>query len=495
MPDLSNYLPPGVYVEDVSREVADAINPLLNDELLCIVAPAQGYVTATENLALSSTVPVELANTGVVQDSSLVVKTAGGVTLVKDTDYSVDVDDTDPTAPVTSLLRLPSNPATASPGGLLNNGAVVVSYHYADATYFEPQVFSDYSSLAKVYGPGLGDVVGGAAVVSPLSLASQIAFENGASRVMAVAVNHNGTWKDDFKDAYDLLTTDHRISVLVAVFPEGEADTGSELTGLLTDLRLHVDATAANGYGRLVIASGASTYDDVADPFEEIAESVANKRIVAVYPTRYTIFNSNLSQTVEVGGGYAAAALGGRLMLNEVQRGLTRQVLNSLSGVPVSVARKMSKAFKDNLAKSGVLVIEPNRNNRLVVRHGLTTDVSSIVNREISLVRVADVLLQDVQVGLENAGLIGDPIDDEMSTRVKSVLMGILEAEVAEEVIVNYANVLVRQQALPNGDPSVIECQFSYRPAVPLNYITVSFALDLNSGVVTETTDDAPTTA
>lgn len=497
MPDLSNYLPPGVYVEDVSREVADAINPLLNDELLCIVGQAQGYVTATENLTLSSTVPTVLANTGVVQDSSLVVKTAGGAVLVKDTDYSVDEDDTDPDATVTSLLRLPSNPATASPGGLIDGGAVVVSYHYADATYFEPQVFTDYSALAKVFGPGLTDILGGSPVISPLSLASQIAFENGASRVMAVAVNHKtSSWKDDFKSTYDLLTTDHRISVLVPVFPENDSDTAAELGGLLTDLRLHVDATAANGYGRLVIASGASTYDDVADPFEEVAEAVANKRIVAVYPTRYTIFNPNLSQTVEVGGGYAAAALGGRLMFNEVQRGLTRQVLNSLTGIPVDVARKMSRAFKDSLASSGVTVVEPNRSNRLVVRHGLTTAIDGgITAREISLVRVADVLLQDVQVGLENAGLIGDPIDNEMSTRVKSVLMGILEAEVAEAVIVNYANVLVRQQALPNGDPSVIDCQFSYRPAVPLNYITVSFALDLNSGVVTETTDDTPTTA
>lgn len=496
MPDLSNYLPPGVYVEDASREIADALNPVLNDELLCIVAPALGYVAASENLALSSEDAVNLANRGVVENS-IVVKTPGGAVLVKDTDYAVGVDSTDPDAVVTSLTRLPADPAVASPGGLLDGGPVVVTYNYADAAYFQPQVFTNHTDLARVYGPALSDVAGAAnPVVSPLSLASKIAFENGASRVMAVAVDKGeGTWAEGFQNSYALLETDHRVSVLVAVFPDGEADSASELSALVTDLRLHVDATAANGFGRLVLTGAAPGYDEAADPFEEVAQSAANKRIVTVYPTRFTLYNQALSQTVEVGGGYAAAAIGGRLMLNAVERGVTREVLNTLTGLPTSVQQKMSRAFKDNLAKNGVLVIETNRANRLVVRHGITTDTSSIITREISLVRIADVLLQDVQVGLENSGLIGDPIDDEMSTRVKSVLMGILETEMAEGVIVNYANVLVRQQALPNGDPSVIECQFAYRPAVPLNYITVQFTLDLNSGVVAETdVDNVPTT-
>ncbi len=491
MTDLTNYAPPGVYVEDVSREVADAINPLLNDEILCIVAPAQGYVTATETLTLSSTVPTTLSNSGVVDDASLVVKTAGGTVLVKNTDYSVTVDDTDPDATVTTLLRLPIDPATASPGGLANNGAVVVSYRYADATYFQPKIFSDYSTLAKNYGPGLNNVIGGDVVVSPLSFAAKVAFENGASRVMAVAVNHDtSSWVDDFAAAYALTETDHRVSILVPVFPDDAADSASEMTSLLTSLRLHVDQTAANGFGRLVITSAGRAYDDVADPFEDVASSISNKRIVAVYPHRFTAYNSDLGQSVEVGGGYMAAAMGGRLVFNDVQRGLTRQVMNTLTGIPSQIKQKMSRAFMDNLAQNGVTVIEVNRANRLVVRHGLTTDTSSIVSKEISMVRIADVLLSDIQVGLENAGLIGSPIDDEMSTVVKSNVIGILEAEVADSVIVTYGNVLVRQLALPNGDPSVIEVQFSYKPAVPLNYITVSFSLDLNSGAITSSTDE-----
>jgi hypothetical protein len=105
--------------------------------------------------------------------------------------------------------------------------------------------------------------------------------------------------------------------------------------------------------------------------------------------------------------------------------------------------------------------------------------------REISLVRVGDVLFELVQTGMDAAGLIGQPIDADMTTKVKGALTGILESAISNEVIDAYDAVAVRQQTLPSGDPSVIEAQFAYRPAVPLNYITVTFAIDLTSGEVT----------
>lgn len=54
----------------------------------------------------------------------------------------------------------------------------------------------------------------------------------------------------------------------------------------------------------------------------------------------------------------------------------------------------------------------------------------------------------------------------------------------ANQVIVNYAGVTVSQRIYPGGDPSIIDCSFSYKPAAPLNYINVSFSLNMNIGVV-----------
>lgn len=492
MVDLSSYVPPGVYVEDISQDLVTSLAPGVPENLLCIVAQALGYQTVTERINVYSLLDTALSNPGVIQDATLVVTTLTGTVLVLDTDYSVgttSVGDVD----TTTITRLPIDPEVASPGGVVDGQSVSVTYNFTDATYYTPQRYSDYSSLSAVYGPALSSVLGAVdPVISPLSLAAKVAFENGAGEIIALPVQHVGanTVQQDFAAAYTQLATEHRVSVLVVVIPELQSDTGAEMISYATDLKAHCDAAAANGFGREVLIGAAAAFDESAFAFEDIATTVANKRIVVVYPYKFTIANAQTSAMVEVGGGYAAAACGGRLVFNDVEQSLTRQVIRSFDSIPASVRQQMTLAFKNNLSANGVLVIETDRLDRLVVRHAVTTDVSALNTREISMVRISDVLSQDIQVGLDTSGLIGAPIDEEVTVRVKGVLTGLLEQAVASNVIVAYANLLVRQQALPNGDPSVIECQFAYRPAVPLNYITVKFSLNMSTGVLVDSSLD-----
>lgn len=496
MPNLSTYQPPGVYVEDVSEDLSDPIVLGVPENLLCIVAPAQGYQTATENVALYSGQAVTLRHTGVLNDESLVVRTISGSDLSVDVDYTVGAAVDGSGESTTTLLRLPADPATVSPGGVAEGDLVQVSYRYVEADYYLPQTFDDYSLLTNTYGPPLSDVLGDAQPVnSPLTLAAKVAFENGAGSVIALPVQHaaDGDWQAEYAAAYDKLTTDHRVSVLVVVFPDDQVTTGTELSNFMLSLRSHCEKAAANGYGRMALATGGVDFDESAFPFENVATTVANRRVVAVYPTRANMLNPSTGQVMEVSGGYLAAALGGRLVYNSVEQSLTRQALASFSSLPASVRQQMTLAFKNTLSSNGVCVVETDRTNRLLCRHGVTTDPSSLVTREISLVRIADVLLQDIQVGMDNSGLIGGPINEDMVATVQGTLMGLLEQEVAEDVILAYGDVTVRQAALPGGDPSVIQCQFTYKPAIPLNYITVQFALDLTTGVVTTEETDAQT--
>lgn len=496
MPNLSTYQPPGVYVDDVSQGINDPITLGVAENLLCIVAPAQGFSTASETVRLSSTTDATLQNAGVVQDASLVLTTMAGGALVQGTDYVVATSVTASGDVLTTLKRLPVETETVSPGGVAEGDLVNVAYHFVDASYYSPQTFTDYSVLAKMYGQPMSDVVGDLNPInSPLTLAAKVAFENGAGSIIAVPVSHatDGVWRDEFKAAYDKVLTDHRVSVIAVVWPDAEVDTGSKLSNYTLDIKQHCDTAAANGYGRSALVSGAPNFDDTSFPFENVAEAIADKRVVAVYPTHYLMTNPATSAQVDVSGGYMAAALGGRLVYNPVQQSLTRQTMASFNDVPASIKQKMTLAFKNNLSANGVLVIEPDRSNRLVCRHGVTTDITSLMTREISLVRVADVLLQSIQVGLDNSGLIGGAIDDTMVTTVQGTLTGLLEEAISDQVIVSYANVVVRQLTLPSGDPSVIDCTFVYKPAVPLNYITVSFSLDLTTGAIVTDTDEALT--
>ena len=477
---MLQYQPPGVYVEDISQDLVLPLASGVPENLLCIVAHSRGHQESVENVRLYAAQPTVLAKTGIMQ-GDLILRTLGtnGVVLVLDTDYTVTVD-------VDSITRV----TRRVEGSILEGQTIQVSYKYVDSTYYSPKRFSDYASLAAVYGPALTTSGGsGEQVSSQMSLAAKVAFENGAGEILCLPVDDGlPTPLEDYKAAYDKLATDHRVSVLVVITPDEISD-GADLTSYLTDLRTHCDDAAENGYGRTVITGASRDYDEIGDAehpavsFETQAAAVANKRIVLVYPTKFNIYNPVTRQTLEVGGCYAAAALGGRIVYNSVERSLTRQVLRSFTSIPLSINQKMSRKFKDDLSISGVTVIETDRLNRLVVRHGVTTDVTKLAFREISLVRISDVLSQNIQVGLDNSGLIGEPIDDEMTLRVKGALLNLLERAVAENVIVGYIQVLVKQQSLPNGDPSVIECQFAYRPAVPLNYIVVKFSLNMTTGM------------
>lgn len=520
MVDFTTYNPPGVYVEDDSRPaVGTALSP---GGSLVLVGPALGYKTYTETVRAYSTVnsATKLAQRGVYTTAvtgppaiaAPVVKKLDG-TVLDNTDYSFSVDTSGGGGSrnaVTSLVRLagggdPTAVGVASPHGVVDGDYVVVTYRYSDSLYFTPQEFDSFDQVADTYGEPLisspSTNPNTSHVVSPLTMAAMLAFQNSASSVICLATNpSDGTLTQQFVAAYAKLVSDPRVGIIVPVFADGwvsgvntaDFHTPSAVQTYLTDLKAHLNTSASEGYGRMAMVGLAKAYDETTLAVDALAKTVASKRITLVFPNRMSFYNGSANQTTEVDGVYLAAALGAVLLVNPVARGLTMKSPGGFAGIPNAVVQRMTRSFKDNLSKNGVTVVQPQRTGALAVRHGVTTDMTSANTREISLVRIADSVFQSVQIGMEGANLIGEPIDYEMVLRVKGALQGILEQAKSSSVILDYDNLAVRQQTTDNGDPTVIECKFAYKPALPLNYITVSFTVDMNTGAVTTT--ENPTT-
>lgn len=514
MPDFSTYVPPGVYVQDTSTPVVTPTGSAAS--LVTIVGAASGYETVTERIAILNAPGLGLANRGVFTTSAAgpppiaapVVRTASGLILTAGVDYNFTTDTSGgggaPNA-IALLVRLPvGGPTTATPNGALNGDLVTVTYSFTDPDYYTPTLFADYDSLAATYGTALAATAPGDAnvsqVTSPLTFAAKVAFENGAGQVLALATNPgDGDLRTQLQNAYAKILSDARVSIIVPLMVDGmvfggstsDAHTASAVQNMISDARLHCDVSAAGGFGRIAIVGPDRTYDSTTTPFPALAKSVADKRVVLAYPNRLLAFNPATASTIEVGGMYLAAAYAGQLAYNPVARGLTRMPVRSFTGLPPLISQAMTKSANDAMSQAGVAVTEVNRSGQLVVRHGVTTDPSSLTFREISLVRIGDTLLSLVQSGLDFVGLIGQPIDAEMPTRVKGAISSILEQARLSAVILAWGNLLVKQQNLPSGDPTVIEVKFAYRPAVPLNYVEVSFAIDLTTGDLTGITPAA----
>ncbi|MGA5598412.1 hypothetical protein ACPCSE_29680 [Streptomyces cellulosae] len=507
MPDISSstYTPPGVYVSDESTPVVTPRG--VSTTTVTIIGPALGYQTTSEVVTVFSGSATSLSQTGAYATAvegppaiaAPVVRTLSGQLMVFGDDYTFEVvaGSGGAATAITRIKRLSADeadPTQPSPNGLKDGDQVRVTYAFTGPTYFEPTEFEDYDQVVATYGPAMVTSAPtsptASQVASPLTLAAKVALENGAASVLCVATQpaEGVDFRTQLQNAYKKLEADYRAQILVPLFVDGTYDThtSTNVANLLTDMRMHCENAAAEGYGRIAFTGLAAAYDNTVS-HDQLAVNQASKRLVLCYPNRLLMFNSAVNASTEVDGFYLAAAMAGRLARNPVARGLTNQTLSSFSGLPATVAQAMTRTFKNNLSKSGVNVAEINQANQLVARHGVSTNMTSILTQEISLTRIGDTLLQMIQVGMQNAGLIGEPITADTTINVKSALIGLLEQAVSDDIVVSYANVQVRQQQI---DPSVIEGTFTYKPPIPMNYIVVKFAVDLTTGDTTNEVEE-----
>lgn len=438
--------------------------------------------------------------TGVI-DNTVAVKNSAGTPLV-DGEYSLliipDVPDLGPETDTTFVVRIDGG----NPTNIDSGNKVVVSYNYVNLGYFAPKIYSDYFAVSAQYGDAftIDPITKNATINSPLTTAAKIAFDNGATQIMLVATNSNiGTYSDQLEDAYLKISSDYHVGVVVPLLTVNADNTmgnSSSFGAFCTSFQASINAASTAGFGRIgIVGAPATLVDDSAPPAPKktnielhtaLAQNLQDKRIVVAYPNRVDLAIAGASPILAADGSWLAVAYAGMLASNKPNRGLTKQIVSGFTSFPYDI-NLWTQNDKNNLSSNGVAVTEIDRLSRFTVRHGVSTDMRALNYREISLTRISDALFQSVYNGLENADLIGEPITYETTSEVKSILSGILERAKADEIIVDWQNLLVRQETAPTGDPTVIDCKFAYLPAIPLNYINVEFSIDLNSGTVTET--------
>lgn len=525
MTDLqTGYKVPGVYVQDTTEPMLTSAG--FPESIVTLVGPATGYQVGAEVVTLNAVptvngdtttytaTPVVLGVKGIWLDptspgapsgiKAVKVTTTSGKVLTAGADYTLHetLSITEGAAAKITDLSIGSISqrvvdgvsAAQTAGGLKPGDQVIVTYSYTDANYYTPLLFEDFDRVEAVYGDALlrdsTALPSTPQIISPLSFAALLAFANGATRVICVATDPgDGNFDQRLVKAYGKTAGDYRANLIVPILATDDSGDSGAFNSYAAGLKTYVEDSTINGFQRIGIIGPSVKYGlGNTEALLTLGPSISAKRVIAAFPNRLNFYNSGTGRTIEVDGYYLAVAYAARLAGQPVQVGLTRQQVYGFAGFPASVNKIMTKEFKDRMSASGVAVSEIDRQNRLIVRHGLSTDTRSVITREVSITRARDALFESLQLGLDASGLIGSPIDAETTTRVKGAVQGILETNTASGVIVDYADLKVRQQTLSSGgDPTVIEVKFAYQPAVPLNYILVSFALNLTSGAVSVT--------
>lgn len=463
---------PGVYVEEDPTPLVTIIGATPN--LVAVVGPARGYQIHTEAVTLTGTTAVTLARLGIDIVNGFEVRASDGTLFVGD-DYDIVEDDIGETGvqdDETTIAR--SDTSTITDGA-----TVYVTYRYTDVDYTQPFLVNDYDTVKDVFGEPFDFSTG--AILSPLSLAAKVVLENGASRVLLVATpTPLVVTREELQDGLNKLTTQPGANIVVTL-PVGLTGTEGapgDILNVIQDLEAHVTESSDNDQQYRV---GIIGYEgDVTTLPLSIAAAASSKRVMLAWPNKLLFYNGFTNQVITVAGYYLAAAMAGRMSAQPPQLPLTQKQIRSFSGLPADVLNTQTVTAKNALSAGGVAVVEFDRNQRLIVRHGVSTDPSTVDTREISLVRQRDAMMRIIQDTIEATGLIGSTIDLETPARVKGVVAGCLETSVNSGLIVAYNSLLARQRTDP--DPTVIEVKWQYRPAYPLNYIVAVYSLNTLTG-------------
>lgn len=351
---------------------------------------------------------------------------------------------------------------------------VEISAYSSDAGQFTVESFTDLDNIRSKYGSPIAISNNGTlGINSNLTLAAQLALRNGASQVYCINVGTNDF--EGFSEAIDKLAGFDEINTIVPItIGLSETDTVSVFN------KLRQFCTEQANLGNLLRAFVAVDGNAIAwsaPDYISVAQSIASSRISLVAPSLFTLQTS--SGKISAGGPFVAAALAGLQASLGAQIPLTRKELDRSV---YSIEDTFTRTEMLQLQSGGVLVLFQDRNGMVAVRHGLTTDMSSVYSQEVSVVTARDRLRDLFYDSLETSGILGSPITTNTQELVVSNVIGALEFAKRATLIFDYADVKYR---IPTSNPTAIEIRFAYRPTMPLNYVLVQFSVDTSNSSVT----------
>jgi hypothetical protein len=477
---LGVYSPPGIYTNPVKGPQL-AVNSSL-PSAVGIVGTTVGYRSFTEsfqfrdtNEANPQTYPLTqkgiIENTIVIRKRETLVAYLGPSNNGNTTNFTVeDIGG----APGSSNARygIRRNPDTST---IPADDVVQVTYNYTDDQYYQPITFYDYRDVVTTYGDPLrwNDSTKTVEIISEISLAAKFAFLNGAYKVVCVAVDPTGETavSGDYNNAISKLKDDSSIAVVV---PCNGISSAAFIKG-------HVTQQSASRFERRAIlgfdGKAAIVPSETRVGAAKSTGSGLDSRILMVSPSQFTCYAPEVDKDITLGGQYMAASLAGMVVAMPFAQPLTHKYPVGWTGTTREDSLLDGEMTTETM--SGLCVIEHDRRNNIRVRHGVTTDPSDLLSREWSITGQQDALVYRLRDYLDDANLIGQPIYNYTLVNVKASAEAALQSLVRDGLLVDYVGLAVRQ-LLTN--PDVIEISFGWRPAFPLNYIVLTFAVNLTTG-------------
>lgn len=341
-----------------------------------------------------------------------------------------------------------------------------VSFTYpVPSTQFDPVLFTDSKDIINTYGSESAS--------NKLTVAANMALENGAPAVMCLQVSGSASSLTNWQSAFDKLKKKTNIAYVVPV------TTDNSVSGVVAAVVQHCNEQSAPaiGHERSAIVgmhSSASVDDHITK-----SDALDDKRAVLVAPGASVTRTTSAGTALTLDGAYIAAALAGLITAQSkpiqpvTGKIITGFVIPDDQYEPYQMNRMANEGITVIYARSGV--------NK--VRHAVTTDPTSADTYEISVVAADDMVRRITRNKLTDAyigkGLV---ITESTPSQVVGTVKAIWNSLVRDGLIFEYGTrnnpttgeVPISAVQDPN-EPTRINVTGSVKFLYPLNYITLEF--------------------
>lgn len=211
-------------------------------------------------------------------------------------------------------------------------------------------------------------------------------------------------------------------------------------------------------------------YSLVADTVSEANAGIANRRAFSLFPEQVKSILSGIE--TELAGYYACAAVAGMVAGAPPQQGFTNYPITGITGV--SGTEKFTRKQLNRMAGGGTYILmQEVQGGPVFSRHQLSTDVSSVEVRELSVTKVVDFCAKFLRTGLRR--FIGrQNISAVFLDSVGTTIQGMLQFLVENGIIngANLNNIIQDPKA-----PDTVMVDVTLDVPFPCNYIRLTLVV------------------
>jgi hypothetical protein len=357
-----------------------------------------------------------------------------------------------------------------SVAGIASGDTVSIQYKYTDSNYWAPTIFSDFNDITAKYGDAFTNT---GTINSKASFGAKLAILNGASNVVVVPIaNGGGSVSSNWSDALLKLEEDFDGNIIVPL--TGDTSVHSLVLSHIAKMKQR------NVWKSSILGmDGSGTTTVSADTLRATAQSYNTQDVCLVSPAKYNYFNTYTNQEVAIGGQYAAACLAGMHAGMPLAESLTRKQVAGLS----SVGETRTTVGKNQDAQSGLLVIEQIASTGSIrVRHDITTAPGDVNTREYPITLQRNNMINET-VTVIDQNIIGQIFADTSAPgKVASIVTQKLDSLIASGSLGAYNGVSAK---FATNDPTTIQVRWQYKPIYTVQYVQISFGININSGAIT----------